>query len=237
MPALFHTPEHYRPAEEAYTLLPFRFSRLDSKRYVAVNEVGEWQVLERTDLESLVKKTLNRCSPLYQELQSKHFLIDADSSVGIDLLTLKYRTKRQRMAEFTSLHMFVVSLRCNHTCKYCQVSRQSEDRAAFDMTEEIADRAIDFTFRSPSRSIKIEFQGGEPLLNFPLIKYIVVKAKERNLVERRNLAFVVTTNLSLLPMKSWRFVESTTSIFRAPSTGRRTYTTPTVPKRVIIVIV
>jgi uncharacterized protein len=94
------------------------------------------------------------------------------------------------------LHMFVVSLRCNHTCKYCQVSRQSEDRAAFDMTEEIADRAIDFTFRSPSRSIKIEFQGGEPLLNFPLIKYIVVKAKERNLVERRNLAFVVTTNLS-----------------------------------------
>jgi uncharacterized protein len=196
MPALFHTPEHYRPAEEAYTLLPFRFSRLDSKRYVAVNEVGEWQVLERTDLESLVKKTLNRWSPLYQELQGKHFLIDADSSVGIDLLTLKYRTKRQRMAEFTSLHMFVVSLRCNHTCKYCQVSRQSEDRAAFDMTEEIADRAIDFTFRSPSRSIKIEFQGGEPLLNFPLIKYIVVKAKERNLVERRNLAFVVTTNLS-----------------------------------------
>ena len=113
-------------------------------------------------------------------------------------MTLKCRTKRQRMSEFTSLHMFVVSLRCNHTCKYCQVSRQSEDRATFDMTEAIADRAIDFTFRSPSHSIKIEFQGGEPLLNVPLIKYIVAKAKERNLAERRNLMFVVTTNLSLV---------------------------------------
>ena len=150
MPVLFHTPEHYRPAEDGYTLLPFRFSRLDSKRYVAVNEVGEWQVLERADIESLVRKTLNRGSHLYQELQSKHFLIDSDSALGIDLMTLKCRTKRQRMSEFTSLHMFVVSLRCNHTCKYCQVSRQSEDRAAFDMTEAIADRAIDFTFRSPS---------------------------------------------------------------------------------------
>jgi sulfatase maturation enzyme AslB (radical SAM superfamily) len=64
------------------------------------------------------------------------------------------------------------------------------------MSEAIADKGIDFTFRSPTRSIKIEFQGGEPLLNFPLIKYIVLKAKERNLVERRNLEFVITTNLS-----------------------------------------
>ena len=191
-------PGHYLPAEEGYTLLPFRFSRLDSTRYVAVNEVGEWHVLDRADLQSLVKKTLDRGSPLYQELQTRHFLIDADSTVGIDLMILKCRTKRQRIAEFTSLHMFVVSLRCNHTCKYCQVSRQSEDRVSYDMTEAIADKGIDFTFRSPARSIKIEFQGGEPLLNFPLIKYIVLKAKERNLIERRDLMFVITTNLSTI---------------------------------------
>ena len=73
MAAIFHEPEHYLPVEEGYTLLPFRFSRLDSERYVAVNEVGEWQVVKRPDLDSLVRKTLSRNCSLYHELQAKHF--------------------------------------------------------------------------------------------------------------------------------------------------------------------
>src|SRR5579859_5636235 len=116
----------------------------------------------------------------------------------MDLLALKVRSKRNRIADFTSLHMFVVTLRCNHSCKYCQVSRQSEDRSAFDMTIPMADKAIDFVFRSPSRAIKIEFQGGESLLNFPLIQYVVIEATKRNLTEGRDLAFVIATNLSVL---------------------------------------
>jgi len=36
----------------------------------------------------------------------------------------------------------VVSLRCEHSCPYCQVSRQSEDRSAFDMTEQTAEKAL-----------------------------------------------------------------------------------------------
>jgi His-Xaa-Ser system radical SAM maturase HxsB len=123
----------------------------------------------------------------------------------MDLLTLKVRTKRRRIAEFTSLHMFVVTLRCNHSCRYCQVSRQSEDRSAFDMTIPVANKAIDFTFRSPAQAIKIEFQGGEPLLNFELVKHIVLEAKKRNISERRSLAFVIATNLSVLDDKVLSF--------------------------------
>jgi uncharacterized protein len=113
--AVFHAPDHFVPKVAGYSLLPFRFIRLDASRYVAVNEVGEWHVLNRDDLEALVRKSLSRETSLYRTLQSKHFLQDADSNVALDLLTLKARTKRQRIAEFTSLHMFVVSLRCNHT--------------------------------------------------------------------------------------------------------------------------
>ena len=198
MASVFHEVAHFLPKDKAYSLLPFRFIKLDHARYVIVNEVGEWCVIKRAELEALSRKTLPRESTLYHSLQSKHFLQDADSNVGIDLLTLKARTKRQRMAEFTSLHMFVVTLRCNHTCKYCQVSRQSEDRDAFDMTVPMANKALDFTFRSPARAIKIEFQGGESLLNFDLIRHIVLEAEKRNLVEKRDLAFVAATNLSVL---------------------------------------
>ena len=198
MASIFKEAVAYLPQEKGYKLLPFRFIRLDPTRYVAVNEVGEWQALSRGDLDSLVRKTLPSDGPLYLTLKSKHFLEDRDSDIAIDLLTLKRRTKQARMPQFTGLHMFVVTLRCNHSCRYCQVSRQSEDRSAFDMTTEMADRGLDFTFQSPSGAIKIEFQGGEPLLNFDLIRYIVIEAEKRNRTENRNLAFVIATNLSVL---------------------------------------
>jgi His-Xaa-Ser system radical SAM maturase HxsB len=198
MASVFKDEEFYLPADRTYSLLPFRFSRLDSDRYVAINEVGESQVLLRNELELLVRKRLPQSSHLYHALKARHFLEDNDSDIAPDLLTLKVRSKRERIARFTSLHMFVVTLRCNHSCQYCQVSRQSEDRSAYDMTEAMADSAIDFTFRSPSPAIKIEFQGGEPLLNFDLIKYIILNAKRRNIAEKRDLAFVITTNLSFL---------------------------------------
>jgi uncharacterized protein len=198
MASAFQNEAYYLPKEPGYSLLPFRFIRLDTDRYVAVNETGEWQVLKRAELETIIRKTLLPNTTFYYSLKAKHFIQDSDSSVGTDLVTLKVRTKRNRVAEFTSLHMFVVTLRCNHSCKYCQVSRQSEDRAAFDMTVPMANKAIEFTFRSPSPAIKIEFQGGESLLNFELIKHIVVEAKARNLIEGKNLAFVIATNLTVL---------------------------------------
>lgn len=137
-------------------------------------------------------------SALYLDLKSKHFIIDEDSNIALDLLALKLRTKMVPITNFTGLHIFVVTLRCEHSCPYCQVSRQSDDKDAFDMSRETAKRGLEFAFRSPSPSIKIEFQGGEPLLNFDLIKWIVLEAKEFNKTHRKVVDFVITSNLALL---------------------------------------
>ncbi|WP_163083134.1 4Fe-4S cluster-binding domain-containing protein, partial [Acinetobacter baumannii] len=75
-------------------------------------------------------------------------------------------------------------------CPYCQVSRQMDGETSFDMTPEMADKSLDFVFPSPNPAIKIEFQGGEPLLNFEMVRYVVEAAKRRNLVEKRDLEFV-----------------------------------------------
>src|SRR6266481_3569536 len=115
MASVFKDEEFYLPAHHTYSLLPFRFSRLDSDRYVAVNEIGESQVLRRDELELLVRKRLPQTSPLYYALKASNFLEDNDSDIAPDLLTLKVRSKRERIARFTSLHMFVVTLRCNHS--------------------------------------------------------------------------------------------------------------------------
>lgn len=100
------------------------------------------------------------------------------------------------LREPTPLHIFVVTLRCEHSCPYCQVSRRSADKALYDMSEDTARRALDVAMSSPPPAIKIEFQGGEPLLNFGLIKSIVAATLAQDSGKR--VEFVITSNLALL---------------------------------------
>jgi len=188
----------FRKTEHAgYKLLPLRFTALDEKRFVVTNMAGEFIVTDRAQVAALIE---HRIPPgdVYDDLKSRHFIYDDDSRAALELLGVKYRTKLGHVCRFTGLHMFVVTLRCDYTCKYCQVSRQTEDRYAYDMTEDIAAKAVAMTFRSPAQQVKIEFQGGEPLLNFERIQQIVQLAKEQNREHRRELQFVIASNLSAL---------------------------------------
>ncbi|MGY3017196.1 uncharacterized protein ACVWZ5_002742 [Pseudomonas sp. TE6283] len=184
--------------QDGYELLPFKFDRLDGDDYVITNMIGEHLVVPMVDLLAVLKKELGTDHPLYASLRAKHFIRHTDEQAPLDLLALKLRTRLSRLKGFTSLHIFVVTLRCDHSCPYCQVSRQMDSETSFDMTPAMAEKALDFVFRSPNPAIKIEFQGGEPLLNFEMVRFVVEAAKRRNIDEKRDLEFVIATTLSLL---------------------------------------
>ncbi len=192
--APFRPLSEFAPPRE-YRLLPLRFDRLHDDTYLVTNDVGEYVVLERSELDKLVARRLDPESATYRALKARHFLFDDASNVALDLLALKVRSRADRIAEFTGLHIFVVTLRCDHSCQYCQVSRQSVDRERYDMSTEHADRSIDLVFRSPNPNLKIELQGGEPLLNFAIIRHIVERARRINESKKRNLRFVITSTL------------------------------------------
>jgi His-Xaa-Ser system radical SAM maturase HxsB len=180
-----------------YRLLPFRFISLDAEREILVNEAGEYLVAPTGTARVLVRRELDARSDLYRRLRARHFVFDDQSSPLLDVLATKYRTKRSFLDGFTKLHMFVITLRCEHSCQYCQVSRQTADHFTYDMTEETAEKALDLMFRSPSPHLTLEFQGGEPLLNFDLLKLMVVRAKERAGRQDKQLHIVVATNLAV----------------------------------------
>lgn len=192
--APFRPLEDFAPPRE-YRLLPLRFERLYGEEYLVTNDVGEYVVIERGELEKFVARRLEPDSDTYRALKARHFLFDNASDVALDLLTIEVRSRAERIAEFTGLHIFVVTLRCDHSCQYCQVSRQSVDRGRFDMSEVHADKAVEFAFRSPNLNIKIEFQGGEPLLSFAIIRRVVERAREINEAAKRNLRFVIASTL------------------------------------------
>ncbi len=183
-------------AKASYTLLPFQFGRFRDEEYLLVNETGEYHFLDRGILERLVDGALSADSLHFDELRSKQFIVTGDLAGTLDMAATRYRTRKHFIANFTSLHMMVLTVRCNQDCHYCQVSAENDEAYQYDMTPEAAERAVEVAFMSPSPYIKIEFQGGEPTLNWDALTHAVHKAEELNRTKQKGLEFVVCTNLT-----------------------------------------
>lgn len=191
-----------------YQLLPLRFHDFKNENMLLVNEAGEFLFSSKEEFNNMILYRLDTKSEIFLDLKSKHFLTDTEIEPVIKMLATKYRTKKSFLYDFTSLHMVVPTLRCNSKCKYCQVSSKSEDAVKYDMDKSTAKRTVDLIFMSPSSSIKIEFQGGEPLLNFEIVKYIIDYAEQCNLAKKKKLEFVVCTNLTLITEEILKYLQN-----------------------------
>jgi His-Xaa-Ser system radical SAM maturase HxsB len=128
-------------------------------------------------------------------MQARHMLAHTNAQATLAPLLSQYRTRKAYVADGPKLHIFVVSLRCHHTCAYCQVSRRPLGDATFDMLNANSLAAVERLFEWPSKSLTIEFQGGEPLLNFGQVRAITEAIVARNKHEGRALQFVLASTL------------------------------------------
>jgi len=185
---------------QGYFLLPFRFHRLNPNREILVNEVGDFLIVPTGTAECIIEHKLNKIDQkeLYADLISGFFISEERIPPLLSVLSTRYRTKKSFLDNFTALHIFVISLRCEHTCHYCQVSRATQDKNAFDMKRSHIDKGIEFMMKSPNPNVTMEFQGGEALLAFESIVYAVEKAKMESEKFNKRITFVICTNLAPL---------------------------------------
>lgn len=184
--------------KQKYQLMPFRFEKFDEKEYLVTNEVGEYIFLKNEDFLKLVNGELDIHADLFYDIASKQIATTDRVEDVVNMLATKYRTKKSILREFTTLHMVVPTLRCNSSCIYCQVKRHESSDYSADMTKKTAKNIVKCIFESPSPCIKIEFQGGDPSIDFDMVKYIIEEAEWQNLFKKRELGFVICTNLTLL---------------------------------------
>jgi uncharacterized protein len=194
----FASPDSFCPETSALQLLPIRFERLGADRFLVGNMVGDMAEMTAIELDRLCALNLTPGDGLYERAFEKLFVGSVEQRAQQQLLALRLRSRLSFLRAATPLHLFVVTLRCEHSCPYCQVSRQSEDRVLYDMDQDTASKALDIALSAPAPLIKIEFQGGEPLLNFDLIRWIVLTAKVRAVPLDKQVQFVIATNLALL---------------------------------------
>lgn len=124
-------------------------------------------------------------------LKEKHVLESEHRET--DMLQFYYKYKLNYL-------ILQVTQNCNMRCQYCIYSGNYKTRAHSNknMTWEIAQKGLDFLLRNSQNEyeLMVGFYGGEPLLNFSLIKNCV-KYMEKHSVGK-SCKYVMTTNLTLL---------------------------------------
>lgn len=185
------------PAAHSFGLMPFRFARVPglSDKVLITSDAGQHAFLSEAEFRALIHGQLSVGDPLADVLEAKHFIYRGDPSLAIRLSAAQLRTRKSFLRGGPSLHIFVVTLRCDHSCQYCQVSRHGGADGSFDMSDVDAEQAVARLFESPARELTVEFQGGEPLMAFPRIRSIVEAITAHNLAEQRRIAFTLTSTL------------------------------------------
>lgn len=128
-----------------------------------------------------------------------------DTDVAIRQIAGRYVTRKSFLRNFTMLHMMVITLRCNQKCEYCQVSCADENAKKFDMDVNTAEKIVDMIFESPTYNPKIEFQGGEPTLNWPVVTSTVKYAEQLAKKKGKKVEFVICTNLTNIKVEQLYF--------------------------------
>lgn len=161
--------------------------------HLITTEHGDWCFLDDNQYDKLKSKNLDE--DLYLKLEEKGIILTRNNKQEIGAALSK---KYSHLHYGASLHIVVPTLRCNHKCVYCHARAKDESEKGFDMDEKTAEKTVDFIFQSPAENILIEFQGGEPLLNFPIVKKIVEYAYFRNQEAKKKLDFALVSNLSMM---------------------------------------
>lgn len=94
----------------------------------------------------------------------------------------------------------LISQDCNLRCKYCFASTGDYGEGRKLMTFETGKKAIDFLINNSGDRVNLEldFFGGEPLMNFDVVKQIVKYARSKEKEYNKNFRFTITTNGMLL---------------------------------------
>jgi uncharacterized protein len=183
-------------------IVPFYFKKTD-KKYLLTNDGGDHLFLQEEEFLKFLKDELPKDKEPYLSLQEKNFV---DRQGCLDNLVEKYSLKHEFLFRGPSLHIVIATLRCNHQCLYCHASAQDISRKNLDMSKKTAEKVLDMIFKTTSPYVAIEFQGGEPLLNWPTIKLIIEEAQKRNKIADKNLELRLVSNFSLMTEERFEYL-------------------------------
>lgn len=152
------------------------------------------EILEKyKGVEGVTKEDILLCIDDIRELEADGKLFSVDK---YEELAYTYKNN-SNVIKAMCLH---VAHTCNLNCSYCFASqgKYQGDRAV--MSYEVGKRAFDFLIEKSGtrRNLEVDFFGGEPLMNWDVVKKLVAYARSIEKEHNKNFRFTLTTNGMLI---------------------------------------
>lgn len=168
---------------------------------VAYDVIGMAENMSRVDIvkklsekyssrEDIGNADIEECIDDVEELKKEGLLFAPDT---FEPMAGALKEKTSGVVKALCLH---VAHTCNLNCSYCFASqgKYHGDRAV--MSYEVGKRALDFLIENSGsrRNLEVDFFGGEPLMNFDVVKKLVEYARSVEKEHNKNFRFTLTTN-------------------------------------------
>ncbi len=153
----------------------YKNNNIEEMKASLVEKYGEKEVAE--GIEEV--ETLKADGALFTEDVYKDYIIDFK--------------KRQTVVKALCLH---IAHDCNLACNYCFAGKGEYQGEKELMSLEVGKKALDFLIANSGkrRNLEVDFFGGEPLMNWDVVKQLVAYGREQEKIHDKNFRFTLTTN-------------------------------------------
>ena len=146
------------------------------------------------DREDVTEEELKLC------MEDIQFLVDAKKLYTEDTFEPMASTFKERSGNVVKALCLHVAHTCNLNCSYCFASQGKYHGERALMSFEVGKRALDFLIENSGtrRNLEVDFFGGEPLMNWQVVKDLVKYARSVEKDHGKNFRFTLTTNGMLI---------------------------------------
>ncbi len=149
------------------------------------------EILEKyVGREDVTPEEIDECFTAIEELKQAGKLFSPDTFAPI---ANNLKQKTAGVVKALCLH---VAHTCNLNCAYCFASQGKYQGERAVMSFEVGKQALDFLVANSKgrRNLEVDFFGGEPLMNFEVVKQLVAYARSIEKECDKNFRFTLTTN-------------------------------------------
>ena len=153
-------------------------------------EIVEQMLTKYAHREDVTREDLELCMQDIQALVDKQKLYTPDT---YEPLAGNFKAKSGNVVKALCLH---VAHTCNLNCSYCFASQGKYHGERALMSFEVGKQALDFLMDNSGtrHNLEVDFFGGEPLMNWDVVKQLVAYARSVEKERGKNFRFTLTTN-------------------------------------------
>ena len=145
---------------------------------------------EKYSSKNVSKKDIEECYEQIVSLKNEGKLFAPDT---FEPMAGKLKEKTSGVVKALCLH---IAHTCNLNCEYCFASQGKYKGERAVMSFEVGKRALDWLIENSGsrKNLEVDFFGGEPLMNFEVVKRLVAYARSIEKEKGKNFRFTLTTN-------------------------------------------